>query len=418
MSDLNGFLSAAPLPGGPTDIIDSALETVRRHLGMEVAYLSEFVDDRTVFRAVSAPGLEALIRPGDSRSISEVYCRHIIDGRLPRVIRDTSEEPLAMSMPITAVIPIGSHVSVPIHRADGSIYGMFCCLSPRPNVSLGRRDLQVMELFASISAEQVNTSLARRSRLDAITTATETAMKANGFEVLYQPIVDLGTLAPSGFEALCRFRAVPYRSPDKWFAEAAEVGLAEALECAVAGHALLAIGHVPAPAYVSINAAPATIESGALVRMLAGHDLGHDLSRIVLEVTEQAVVSDYDRILCQLDELRDRGMRLAVDDAGTGYAGLQQILRLRPDIIKLDMSLTRDLDTDHARASLVEAMTGFARKTGATVVAEGIETDAELAVLRELGVGCGQGYLLGRPGTLEQAMARARVAAPSFSSVA
>jgi EAL domain-containing protein (putative c-di-GMP-specific phosphodiesterase class I) len=172
--------------------------------------------------------------------------------------------------------------------------------------------------------------------------------------------------------------------------------------------ALRALNHISTFAYVSVNASPATVESGALARMLSERDV----SRIVLEVTEQAVVSDYDRILRQLDVLRGRGMRIAVDDAGAGYAGLQQILRLRPDLIKLDMSLTRDLDADHARASLVEAMTGFARRTGAVVVAEGIETEAELAALRGLGAGCGQGYLLGRPEALKQATARARSAAP------
>ena len=374
---------------------------------MEVAYLSEFVGGQTVFRAVSPPGLEGMIKPGDSRAISEVYCKHIIEGRLPQVIRDTSEEPLAMAMPITAAVPIGSHVSVPIHRADGSIYGMSCCLSPHTYASLGPRDLHVRELFASISAEQVNTSLARRSRLDAIMAATKAAMAPDGFDVVYQPIIDLNAMVPRGFEALCRFRSVPYRSPDKWFAEAAEVGMADTLECAVAERALCALEHIPTFAYVSVNASPATVESGALARMLAERDV----SRIVLEVTEQAVVSDYDRILRQLDVLRGRGMRIAVDDAGAGYAGLQHILRLRPDLIKLDMSLTRDLDADHARASLVEAMTGFARKTGAVVVAEGIETDAELAALRGLGVECGQGYLLGRPEALEQATARARSAA-------
>ncbi len=405
MSNLHGVLSTVQARGAPTDIIDTALETVRRHLGMEVAYLSEFVGDRTVFRAVSAPGLDALIKPGDSRALTEVYCGHILDGSLPRLIRDTRDEPLAMSMPITGEVPIGSHVSVPIRRADGSVFGMFCCLSPRPNASLGPRDLDVMELFASISAEQVNTSLAERARLDRILAATQEAMAADGFVVVYQPIFELDTLVASGFEALCRFRSTPPRSPDKWFAEAAEVGLAEALECMVADRALAALDRLPGNVYVSINAAPGTVESGALARVLDGRDL----ARVVLEVTEQAVVSDYDRIAFRLDGLRDQGLRLAVDDAGAGYAGLQQILRLRPDLIKLDMSLTRDVDTDNARASLADAMVSFARKTGALVIAEGIETDGELAALRRLGVARGQGYLLGRPGPLEQAAALAQV---------
>lgn len=410
MGKLNDLLALAPSPGhnGRADLVGSALEAVRQHLGMEMAYLSEFVNNQTVIRAVSAPGLEALIKTGDSHPISASYCRHIIAGRLPQLIRDTREEPLAMSMPATAAMPIGSHVSVPIRRLDGSVFGMFCCLSPHPNATLGPRDLEVMELFASIAAEQVNASLAQTLRHDAITAATRAAMEADGFTILYQPIVDLGTLTPLGFEALCRFRSTLYRSPDKWFAEAAEVGLAEALECSAASQALLACDRLTANTYVSINAAPATVVGEALTQMLAGYDL----SRIVLELTEQAVVSDYDHMVRQIDELRGRGMRLAVDDAGAGYASLQHILQLGPDIIKLDMSLTRAVDTDHARMCLVEAMASFGRKTEAVIVAEGVETDAELTALRDLGVECAQGYLLGRPGTLEQAASQACSADP------
>ena len=119
--------------------IQQSLETVRETLGMEVAYLSEFVDSRAVFRAVSAPGLEAMIQPSQSMDLREVYCKHIIDGNLPRLMPDTSRHKIATDLPITQMIPIGSHLSVPVHRPDGSIFGMFCFLSrqqpaaPRPD---------------------------------------------------------------------------------------------------------------------------------------------------------------------------------------------------------------------------------------------------------------------------------------------
>jgi EAL domain-containing protein (putative c-di-GMP-specific phosphodiesterase class I) len=395
---LTNLLAAARNGARAPDLVDSALETVRRHLGMEVAYLSEFVGDQSVFRAVSAPGLEALIKPGDSRPLSEVYCLHILAGRLPSLIPDTSKLPFAASLPITAQVPIGSHVSVPIHREDGSVYGMFCCLSPHPNPSLTPRDLEVVQLFANLSAEQVNLSLADRARTDRIVQATRQVMAPDGFAILYQPIFDVVTRRPQGFEALCRFAPSPYRSPDIWFGEAGEVGLAAELESHVANHALSALDRLPAPFFVSINAAPETIASGALVRVLEGRDL----SRIVVEVTEQTVVSEYDVLVSQLAPWRRRGLRLAVDDAGAGYSGLQQILRLRPDKIKLDMSLTRDIHKDNARASLAAALATFARKTDAILIAEGVETEAELAALRELDVPQCQGYLLGRPATLEQ----------------
>lgn len=385
------------ISGESGDIVDTALETVRRHLGMQVAYLSEIVGDEAVFRAVSAPGLEDVIKPGDARRLDDIYCRHIIAGRLPQLIRDTSQEPVAVAMDITRAVPIGSHVSVPVRRADGSVYGMFCCLSPFPNPSLTDRDLAVMELFASISAREVNVGLAARARRDRIVAATQAAI-AGGVDLVFQPICDLRTRAVTGYEVLSRFRGEHRRTPDVWFAEAAEVGMGIALECAVIARAVAALAQVPEGLYLSVNASPATVQSGAFADAVKGADL----SRLVLEVTEQAVCEDHAQMNFALDGLRDGGLRVAVDDAGAGYAGLQQILMLRPDIIKLDMSLTRDVDRDPARASLAQALASFAARTEAIIVAEGIEREEELAVLRDLGIARGQGWLLGRPGPLAE----------------
>lgn len=393
MSELQTFLLSSTETTGESDVVNTALATVRRHFGMDVAYLSEFVGDDMIFRAVSAPGLEDLVKTGDARPLDQVYCRHILAGRLPSLIADTREFPLAMAMPITHQVPIGSHLSVPIRRDDGSVFGMFCCLSPRPNASLTPRDLEVMELFAAISAREVNAALAERSRTQAIMALTEASVRGEGFEIVYQPIFELSPLKLSGFEALCRFTAQPYRTPDLWFAEAARAGLGPILESTVAVAALNLLDALPEPFYLSVNAGPDTVVAGRLQQMLAGCDL----RRVVLEITEQAMVMDDTALHWALDPLRDQGMQLAVDDAGAGYAGLQQILRLRPDLIKLDMSLTRDINHDHARASLAQALVGFAGDTGAVLIAEGIETEAELDRLRAIGIPRGQGFLLGRP---------------------
>ncbi|EFL89926.1 diguanylate phosphodiesterase [Ahrensia sp. R2A130] len=106
------------------------------------------MDGRSVFRAVDAPGLEYLVAPGGSNALEDVYCQPIVEGRLPNIIQDTSEIELCRSMPITKVAPIGSHMSLPIHRADGSVYGMFCCLSAKPKPGLNQRDFDMMGLFA------------------------------------------------------------------------------------------------------------------------------------------------------------------------------------------------------------------------------------------------------------------------------
>ncbi len=134
---LHGFMAAGSEAGAPdAHLVTRALQAIRSHLGMEVAYVSEFVDGRSVFRTVDAPGKEALIKPGDSHSLDDVYCRHILEGRLPSLIPDTADEPIAMAMPITKAVPIGAHMSVPIRLPDGRPYGMFCCLSSAPDRSL------------------------------------------------------------------------------------------------------------------------------------------------------------------------------------------------------------------------------------------------------------------------------------------
>lgn len=136
-------------------MVNHALDSVREALGMEVAYLSEFRDNRAVFRTVSAPGLAALIRPSQSMDLREVYCKHIIDGNLPRLMPDTSLHKIAVDLPITQMIPIGSHVSVPVERADGSIFGMFCCLSRVTRPELTEADLRFVESQARLVAGRI-----------------------------------------------------------------------------------------------------------------------------------------------------------------------------------------------------------------------------------------------------------------------
>jgi EAL domain-containing protein (putative c-di-GMP-specific phosphodiesterase class I) len=376
------------------------LEAIRRHLGMEVAYISEFVGDLSIMREVDAPGLEHLIKEGDALSLDDVYCRHIVAGRLPELIPDTAAEALCQSLPITRNVPIGAHVSVPIRLSDGELYGMFCCLSPAPNLTLNARDLQVMRVFADLAAHQIDSERAREREAEALRQAITAVIDAREFDFHYQPIYSFDPFRLVGFEALCRFRAMPYRTPDLWFAEAEVAGLGESLELATAAKALEALAVLPAPLFVSVNLAPATLLGGNFPAILEGWPG----ERVIVEVTEHAAVADYGALNAAIAPLRAAGVRLAVDDAGSGFASLQHIIQLQPDIIKLDVALTHGLDTDTARRALVAALSYFARETGTGIVAEGVETEAERAALVSLQVGKGQGYLLGRPMKLAEAM--------------
>jgi EAL domain-containing protein (putative c-di-GMP-specific phosphodiesterase class I)/FixJ family two-component response regulator len=217
--------------------------------------------------------------------------------------------------------------------------------------------------------------------------------------MVFQPVAELETGRLVGVEALARFATEPRRPPNEWFEEAAAIGRGTELELVAVGRALGAFSHLPGEVFLSLNVSPATASAARLAELV--EEVGDD--RIVLELTEHTRVDDYNGLLEALRPLRERGMRVAVDDAGSGYAGLRHILRLRPDILKLDLNLIRGCDADPARRALTTAMVTFADEIGATIIAEGIETPAELDTLRSLGIPWGQGYHLARPAPLEEA---------------
>lgn len=370
-----------------------ALRAMRRHLGLQVAYVSEFVGDMAVFREVDAPGLEHLIKPGDERSLDDVYCRHILAGRLPQLIADTARYPLAAAMPITAAIPIGAHVSVPLVMPDGETYGMFCCLGPAADDSLNPRDLAMMKSFAELIAFEIQRERQATRDHEARRARIRDVIEADRFAMAFQPIWSIAADRPVGFEALSRFAPEPLRTPDIWFGEAAAAGLGGELELA-AIHCALSESHaLPAQAYIALNASPATIAEGNLGDIVA-RAKGR---QIVLEITEHAHIDDYASFAEALAPLRAQGVRLAIDDAGAGYSSLRHILQLTPDLIKLDRALIAGIGIDPSRRAMVAALLAFARETSADIVAEGVETASELAMLRTLGIDLVQGYYMGRP---------------------
>jgi len=212
-------------------------------------------------------------------------------------------------------------------------------------------------------------------------------------EVVFQPIVELASGAVVGYEALSRFGCEPPRSPDVWFAQASRVGLGVELELKAVCSALRILGELPRCAFLSINVSAPTLCSAGLEAAL-GAVQG---DRVVLELTEHELIGDYDRLNAAMAQFREGGFRLAVDDAGTGCAGFSHILKVSPDVIKLDRTITRSIDLHAARQDMAASLVALARGLGATVVAEGIETDAERNALVLIGVDEGQGYLFGRP---------------------
>lgn len=392
------------LPGTATDELDPGaasiarnvdrmLSAVRTHLHMDVAFVSEFNGRDRVFRHVSCACEPALIRPGDTGPLDESYCLHVVEGRIPRMIPDTSAVPLLASIAATRELPIGAHISVPIRLADGRVYGTFCCFSFEPRLALDERDQQMMEAFAELLAYQIegdlDALLAHQAKVDRISAVLELGQPG----IVYQPIFRIADRKLMGVECLARFHLEPLRGPDVWFDEAHAIGLGVRLELNAILTALDGLRGVHGDFYVAINASPETLVTGEIAAYLDEFPPG----RLVLELTEHANVADYEVLSEKLEPLRAMGMRVAVDDAGAGYASMRHVLATHPDIIKLDMSLTRGIDSDSPRRALAAALIEFARQTGSEVTAEGVETRAELDALQTLGVHHAQGYYLSMP---------------------
>ncbi|MGQ0433189.1 MAG: sensor domain-containing phosphodiesterase [Microthrixaceae bacterium] len=212
----------------------------------------------------------------------------------------------------------------------------------------------------------------------------------------FQPIVDLFTGKIVAVEALARFNIMPVRPPDMWFADAHLAGLGVELEMVAIIRALAHQRMIPDGIALTINAGPETVVSPQLGQAL----LDIPARRVVLELTEHTAFDDHPGLPAALMALRKAGIRLAVDDAGSGYSSLTHILKLAPDYIKLDRELICGIDLDPVRRALVTSLVTFAADTGAEILAEGVETKDELDAVRRLGVRYAQGYYLGRPAPL------------------
>ena len=210
--------------------------------------------------------------------------------------------------------------------------------------------------------------------------------------MVFQPIMDLRTGRVAGYEALSRFVDAQRRPPNAWFAQAHRCGLGHELEAKALALALATPGR-PDGTYLTVNLSPSALLSDAVA-----HVLPERLDDLVIEVTENEVLADDPKIAAALADVRSRGARLAVDDTGSGYAGLTQVMRLAPDVIKLDRSLVAGVAGDPVKSALIESFVRYARDIDAAVCAEGIEEVGDLARLADLDVAYGQGYGLARPG--------------------
>ena len=195
-------------------------------------------------------------------------------------------------------------------------------------------------------------------------------------------------------------RREEFRSPDQLFRAAHESGALWSLERLCRRRALETLPPLEPDQLLFLNIEPDSMfdpqlrDTAFLEQMEAA---GLAPSRVVFEVTEHAAVRDFASLRRVLEEIRAVGFRLAMDDVGSGYAGLQTIAEIRPDFLKIDMSLVRDLHLDPIKRELISTILRFSESTGIAIVAEGVESEAELVSLADTGVRCAQGFLFAEP---------------------
>jgi EAL domain-containing protein (putative c-di-GMP-specific phosphodiesterase class I)/DNA-binding NarL/FixJ family response regulator len=234
-------------------------------------------------------------------------------------------------------------------------------------------------------AETANVAITRLQRV----------MSRREFAIYLQPVVRLDTGEVVAVEALTRFD--DGMRPDVQFAEAATLGLGLNLQRATLEAAIVAAAGLPADVALSVNLSADVLQFEPTLPAI----VAAAARPLIVEITEHERIDDYEAVRAAFDRLGPN-VRLAVDDAGSGFASLRHILALRPSYVKLDIEWVHGIDRDPVKRALVSGLTYFAQETGCELIAEGIETEEERQIIRDLGIQLGQGYLLGRPQPLPE----------------
>lgn len=227
-------------------------------------------------------------------------------------------------------------------------------------------------------------------------------LESEAITPVFQPIVELETRRVVAYEALSRFPGDPAHTPDRWFADAWKVGLGVPLELVAVRVIARSLPEIPAEIDLAINASPPTVAASGFLDCL-----GSDAHRVTVELTEHLNIDSYQDLRRALAPLQNAGGKTAIDDFGAGFASLRHILKMEPDWIKLDISLTEGIAENPVACALASALVSFAEAMDIGVIAEGIEDEAELDALEEIGIRFGQGFHIGMPSPLHEALSNA-----------
>lgn len=354
-----------------------------------------------------------------------VYLRRMLDREIRPVAEDMSgrfgvetqfvplsvshrerTHPRVRSLGLTSVSDSVPSMRAPVVSDRQGVFGELRCTPVTP--SLVRDCFSTLGGYARQVSQQVDSGLEARGRqiLPGITFGS--VVDNTMFQMVYQPIVDVGTGVGLGYEALARFPASLGSNPEAVLTLAEAAGVLVPLEFSLAESAIHGFLSSGAQGYLSVNLSPAAVLSDWFRGLLCS-DL--PLSRLVLELTEHECIADYQVIRHCLDIARTRGVRVAIDDVGAGFASFRHILELRPDMIKLDRSIIDSVDSRAEHAGFVRMVAGYAAEFGCRCVAEGVERESQRDVLLASGISAQQGYLHGRPAPLRGAVS---MSAPAY----
>ncbi|MHA3946580.1 EAL domain-containing protein [Cellulomonas bogoriensis] len=343
---------------------------------------------------------------GSQRALPHLFYVPILAAALPFGLRGVLVTGTVSTVLVGPLMPLDTSTGAPQDTMSWVVRGvMFLLIGSISAIALRARDrVYTRRLQEDLREALTRARLLPSAKDPALAEQVREVLDARRFHPVFQPIYSLRTGELVGVEALTRFDVEPYRSPDQWFAAAEDVGLGTDLEIA-AIEAALAHPEVHGLA-VSVNVSPATLADPRLLA-LATSCSGRTLT---LEITEHAAIEDYRLLSERMEPLRRAGVRVAVDDVGAGFSSLKHIVQLAPDVIKLDMSLTQDVEDSPLRKALATSLVEFSEHTGAVLVVEGIETDQDLAAWAAMGAHAAQGYLIGRPGNLPVSAASSVIA--------
>jgi diguanylate cyclase (GGDEF)-like protein len=328
----------------------------------------------------------ALLLPHTDPEAARIVIRRLLAAALQPPLR-SDEDPgsLSFSAGISALPELATSRAQLYTQADSALYAA---------KRAGRTDVRVFDPSTQAPADDAA----------GVGAAVAEVVARGWLRPVYQPIIELASGAIVGVEGLIRPQPPSaFAEPGTLFAAAASSGHLVELDLACLETIVAGADQLPPGAFLSVNVSPATVEApefstAALLSILARH--GFPPERLVLELTEQQPVTDLQRLRLKLDTCRGAGIRLAADDVGAGNAGLRLLAELSFDVIKVDLTIVQRSASSSASSAVVESVVSLAGRTGALVVAEGIEFPEQLAQLERLGVRIGQGFLLGRPGSM------------------